>query len=258
MSVFTRASIIRDLVSIGLAKSDAVLVHTSFRSIGPLIGGPQALVSALQEVVRRSGTIVMPTQSGDLTDPSGWVSPPVDESCWEEIRNDMIGYHPRFTPTRRMGIVPEVFRQQKGVVRSRHPSTSFAAWGKHARLVTRNHPFDFPLGRKSPLEKLYDLDALILLIGVGHDKSTFLHLAEHRLEKTQNFHVVKSPLYKGRKKRWISWKELNYYDEDFMTIGISFELRGGVKEGTIGNASARLMRVREYVDFACDYMEANR
>src|SRR5690349_7103098 len=57
---------------------------------------------------------------------------------------------------------------------------SFAAWGRHALPITANHALDYGLGEHSPLARLYDLDGSVLLLGVGYERRTSLHLAEYR------------------------------------------------------------------------------
>lgn len=71
-------------------------------------------------------------------------------------------------------------RTWPGARRSDHPARSFAAVGKHAEYLTGNHDLSHIFGQNSPLDKLYELDGYVLLIGVGHDKNTSLHLAETR------------------------------------------------------------------------------
>ena len=106
----TRETLVRDLKHLGLASKMTVIVHSSLRAIGWVCGGPVAVIQAIMEVVTPEGTIVMPTHSGDLSDPSGWQNPPVPESWWSILQETMPAYDPRITPTRGMGRIVEVFR----------------------------------------------------------------------------------------------------------------------------------------------------
>ena len=56
----------------------------------------------------------------------------------------MPAYDPDLTPTFHMGIIPETFRKQAGVLRSANPDASFAAWGQHAKQIADNHAL-YPL-----------------------------------------------------------------------------------------------------------------
>ncbi|MFW6269831.1 MAG: aminoglycoside N(3)-acetyltransferase, partial [Bacillota bacterium] len=166
----------------GLKAGSTVIVHSSLSSLGWVCGGPVALIEALREVITVEGNIVMPAHSGDYSDPKYWENPPVPEEWWSTIRQEMPPFQPGITPTRGVGVVPETFRQYPDVHRSDHPASSFAAWGQKAEEIISNHDLDYALGENSPLAKIYELEGLILLIGVDHDRNTSLHLAEYRAD----------------------------------------------------------------------------
>lgn len=79
-----------------------------------------------------------------------------------------------------MGVIPDTFRKQRGVMRSSHPQVSFAAWGANAGDIVTGHDLDNGLGEHSPLARIYDRHGWVLLLGVGHERNTSLHLSEHR------------------------------------------------------------------------------
>ncbi|EGU9535124.1 AAC(3) family N-acetyltransferase [Escherichia coli] len=83
----TRASLARQMRENGLTLGGTVLVHSSLSSLGWVAGGPVAVIQALLDCVGPQGTIVMPTHSGDLTDPADWRSPPVPADWVQILRN---------------------------------------------------------------------------------------------------------------------------------------------------------------------------
>lgn len=88
----TRASLARQMRENGLTLGGTVLVHSSLSSLGWVAGGPVAVIQALLDCVGPQGTIVMPTHSGDLTDPADWRSPPVPADWVQILRNEMPAY----------------------------------------------------------------------------------------------------------------------------------------------------------------------
>lgn len=176
----TKQDILEALEKVGVCKGQVLMVHTSLSSLGYVCGGAQVVIEALLEGVGREGTIMMPTQSWKNLDPATGVHWEVSESCWPLIRENWPAYDKNITPTNTMGAVAEMFRQWPGTVRSDHPARSVAAWGKEAAWLTADHDLSNIFGDGSPVGKLYELDGLVLLMGVGYDKNTSLHLADVR------------------------------------------------------------------------------
>jgi aminoglycoside 3-N-acetyltransferase len=259
-ALITARSITKDLYKLGVKKGMTLLVHSSLSSIGWVCGSAASVVLALEEAIGPDGTLVMPTHSGDLSDPAEWKHPPIPSEWWEEIRSEMPPYKADLTPTRQMGAIPECFRKQEGVVRSSHPQVSFAARGKKAEFITQSHKLDYSLGESSPLARIYELCGQVLLLGVGHSNNTSIHLAEYRAEYPGK-KIVKpgAPIIADGTRKWVWFDDVNTNDSDFARIGEDFSKETSlVASGTVGLASAMIMPQRELVDYSVKWIRKNR
>ncbi len=260
----TVASLTADLVALGVESGGVVpgevlMVHSSLAALGWVAGGAQAVVEALFAAVGPAGTLVMPTHSGQLTDPAGWEHPPVPDAWVDVIRAATPVFDPDLTPCREMGAIVDCFRHHRATVRSAHPVLSLAANGPCAAEIARDHALSPALGEGSPIARLYDLDAQVLLLGVGHANDTALHLAEYRATWPAKMETTEGvALMVDGERRWVSYTDLDLVADDFESIGEAFAATGGEQRGRVALAEARLCRVRAIVDFAVAWMTANR
>ncbi|EKJ70874.1 hypothetical protein FPSE_08925 [Fusarium pseudograminearum CS3096] len=252
----TKSSLANNMRFLGLNKGDTVLVHSSLSKIGWINGGAETLTHSLLDVLSPEGTLVVPTQTSSNSDPSAWVNPPVPQAWWQTIRYTMPPFNPHTSRTQGMGVLAETVRNWPGAVRSMHPQTSFSAVGANATFITEGHALDCMLGESSPLARLEDLDAKVLLIGVDFDKCTCFHLAEYRIE-SKKFDNRFAASVDGV-KMWMTVSDVAISDDDFLNLGEEFLREGDVTRGHIGAAPCYLFSLKTAVSFAQQWMVSHR
>ncbi len=255
----TQPRIVRDLRGLGVLDGDKLLVHTSLSKLGYVPGGAQLVIEALIESVGPQGLIVMPTFSAHLSDPRNWRNPPIPQVWHEGTRAAMPAYEPQKSPTRAMGVINECFRSWPGACRSAHPQHSFTAWGPEAPSIVAPHELEHAMDDFSPLGRLYEADAKILLLGPTFSSCTSFHLAECRSGKLPPLISSGAPMIIGGARRWISFMMPNFQGDDFEKLGSDFEhVAHAVSVGKVGEATCRFFRMRTAVDFAIDWLRLYR
>jgi len=231
---FGRAKLADQLRTLGVERGGVLLVHTSFRAVRPIAGGPLGLIEALREAVGPDGTLVMPSWTGD----------------------DNAPFYPATTPASPdLGIVADIFWRLPGVLRSNHPFAC-AASGPQAEQITAD-PLPLPPHRpESPVGRVHDLDGQVLLLGIGHEENTTLHLAE--LLAGAPYRVPKhcTIAEDGRPVR-IDYGENDHCCARFALADEWLRQRGLQSEGLVGHAHARLARSHDIVRVAIDRLRAD-
>lgn len=227
------------------------MVHSSLKSMGWIAGGAQAVLEALMETITEKGTLVMPAQSVDNSDPAYWMEPPVPENWHQPIRDQLPAFDPHLSGLRGMGKIAECFHRHPATIRSPHPSHSFMAWGSQATQWMSEQPIDDSFGKQSPLAKMLRANVKILLIGVGFDSCTALHYAEFVQENR-----VTSPqgaaILKDGKRIWQTYECVEMDSDRFPEIAKAFP--GDISEGHLGQAQTRLVEMKPLVEFGIGWL----
>ncbi|MEU1590044.1 AAC(3) family N-acetyltransferase [Micromonospora sp. NPDC005710] len=249
-----------DLRALGVRPGVCLLVHCGLRRVGRLERGPATLAGALRYVLGPAGTLLVPTHNdGNSTTSRAHLAAiaGMDQAQRGRYEAALPGWDRRTTPSQRMGVLAEYVRCTPGAVRSDHPQTSFAALGPRARQLTDDHDLACHLGERSPVGGLYAADGQILLLGLGYEACTALHLAEYRLPEppTRDYHCFR--LVDGLRVP-LHFRGLDLDDRDFPTVGAALDETPVVRRGRVGRADARLLPARAAVDFATTWFAANR
>jgi aminoglycoside 3-N-acetyltransferase len=162
-----RTDIIRLFDTLSL-RGNHVVVHASLASFGPVDDGARTVCEALVEIVGDGGTVLMPafTYAETLNPVVGSIG-----------RRRPVAFHPELPVNHDLGEIAESFRHLPGVLRSSHPTHSFAAWGRQAREVLSTQRDNNPLG---PLKKLNVVQGQVLLLGEALQAVSAIYLAEER------------------------------------------------------------------------------
>ncbi|MFI8889706.1 aminoglycoside N(3)-acetyltransferase [Streptomyces paradoxus] len=259
--VIDETTLTREFRALGISPGEILLTHSSLRSMGPVRGESRAIVRALRATLGPDGTLVVPAFTPENSDTSRAYRQRI-EGCTElqieELRRTMPPYDPRYTPAPSMGRLAEEVRTLPEALRSDHPQTSFAAVGRLARVIVSGHSPDCHLGERSPLARLYDEGAKVLLLGVGYASCTAFHLAEYRVPDppVQEYHCV---VRASGRRTWWTYKDVALDDSDFTLLGSAFERSTtSVTAGSVGRAAARVFPLVDAVDHAVAWMTAHR
>jgi aminoglycoside 3-N-acetyltransferase len=256
--VHARRELGRSLVALGVQRGDTLLVHSSLRALGYVPGGSLAVVQALLDAVGDLGTVVVPTQTGDNSDPAGWSNPPVPPEWWPVIRAESPGFDPARTRSLGMGAIPEQVRTWPGARRSAHPQTSFAAVGARAEEVVTVHDITSQCGERSPLAALERIGAKVLLLGAGFGSCTAFHLAEYRVDGSPVTTHGAAVLTLDGDREWVTFEDLDLDEDDFDRIGTHLLTTGVVSSGKVGDADCHLFDLATGVATARDWMAVHR
>ncbi len=234
---WTSTSLSQDLIRLGLSHGDTVLVHSSYKSLGPDGGEPADVVRSLLDAVGPNGNVMFPAHT--------WVGANAENPP---------SFHP-LKPSARVGIIPECGRCWPGATRSIHPTHSVSAIGPDSRWLTEGHYDGGICGIGSPYDRLCQQPngtGKILLLGVDHERNTSLHMVEELLDIPGALNGYADCLVTGwdgdermRRTQFHTWKERR-----FMVIDGDLDRLGIQTKGLVAQAICRLVdaaRLREYV-----------
>lgn len=158
-----KEDLIQQIVQLGIAKNDTVVVHVSMRSIGMIENGASGLIDAFCDYLSE-GLFIVPTHS------------------WHFVNQDNPVYNVGKTPAC-IGAVSEVAAFRNDGIRSLNPTHSAWVCGKNAEVfVQGEEKLVTPAPPGSLWSRLADVGAKILLIGVGNDKNSFIHAIEEEAD----------------------------------------------------------------------------
>jgi aminoglycoside 3-N-acetyltransferase len=238
--MLTFEKLVEGFRELGLEEGDILLVHSSYKSLGEVEGGPHAVIRALEVALGVEGTLIMPTFNFDFTQGKPW-----------DVRKTRS----------KMGALTELVRMDPRAKRVFHPFYSFAILGKHAEILGSLR-YKSSYERNSVFGKLCDLDGKIMVIGLSYnDSMTFFHHIEQM--EGVDYRFLKQ--FTGQ----VTDENGNTYTDTFEMLvrdvdkgvrtmvdpmGELMEKAGIVKIRKIGEADVKLMKANEVYEFTAREM----
>lgn len=229
--MYTKEELKEHIRALGIKSSDVVMVHTSLRAVGPIVGdttGAEVYIQALRECVE-DGLLLIPAHT------------------WANVRND--GDVCNLDTTMPcIGTVPTVAVRMAARgegIRSKHPTHSVVAFGRGAEdYVADDEKACTPTPWGGSFGKLYERGGKILLVGVDHGRNTFFHAVDEWLDIPDR--LCKEPSKLSLRSRDGTLTERPLYrharsmSDYFMNYEPYLEQQGAVCRGHIGDALTRV------------------
>ncbi|MBI5643638.1 MAG: AAC(3) family N-acetyltransferase [Deltaproteobacteria bacterium] len=216
------------LRGMGIKETDTLLVHSNSNPESGFKGAPADVANALTELVGIKGNLLM-------------VSIPFRGSAYDHLMKGKT-FH-RDKTISMMGLITEIFRRKKGVLRSLHPTHPVLAFGKDSEWIVSGHEeCRYPCGAGSPFDKFRQLGGKILFYDVDFGAITFFHYVEDITRDNLPFKVYDDKLFSvkahdGKGERVI---ETYAFNKDIVRNARKLEdemkKKGLVKYGRIGNS----------------------
>lgn len=244
-NMVTRSDFCQALRQLDVKPGDTVLIHSSFKSLGPVEGGAESVIAGALDAIGPEGTLVLPTFTQKNFSEA--------YDTWHLDKHSDTGW------------LTNYFRKREGSLRSDQATHSVAASGKDAQWLTGTHGHthkrfgnfgDTPFSADSPWEKMYHRNARIVLLGVTPMSITFRHYAEYlymegllqKLEGHPEYEQMKDALWRFEKpgvwphvyNRWVV--------EQLENMGL-------VRRTQCGNAQMLSVEAKPFVDFVLEKLQ---
>ena len=246
-----------DLKRLGISRGQTVMLHSSVKAVGRVMGGPNVILTAFLETPGSEGTSMMYADWQDIPDFVLDLPPETRRVYYDE--------HPPFDPltaraVRDHSILAQLLCSWPGSHRSSNPEASIVSVGARANEVTRNHPLSYGYGDGSPLERLVKLRGSVLMLGAPLDTITLLHYAENRARMAHKNRVrYRCPILSEGRTVWVDIEDFDtgkeHADYTFDGIVTAYLADGRGRKGYVGNAESYLFDAEDLTDYAISWLE---
>jgi aminoglycoside N3'-acetyltransferase len=212
-----------DFQRLGIVRGDTVLVRAGLRAVGEIDGGARGFVEALVGTVGPEGTVM----SLAFTD-SAYIRR-ADPNAAFTVRTKS-----------NAGALPNAMLADPSHSRSKHPTCSYVAIGRHALDLTAGH--DESSGAYEPIRRLMQFSGKCVLVGCVDSSPGFTtaHLAECDLglHRRAIFPWLTSTYYKSEngELKLFRRKDLGLCSQSFYKFYAHYVRNGILVTGLVGGA----------------------
>jgi aminoglycoside 3-N-acetyltransferase len=226
-----RGALLPILEDFRVPRDGVLVVHSAIAQLSRNGFRAEAIVEALLDHLA-DGNLFMPTMT--------WRTVTTEQPVWHEMLT-----------TSHTGVLTEVFRTRYASARSIHPTHSVAGRGPAAgTLLARHHIDDTPVSGNSPYGLMRDYQTFILLLGVGLECCTAIHLAEETIAPDLYLRPKEqTEVYECRDRSGASHRVLTRrhrrLDRNFPRFAPSLAQRGLLKSGEIAGCPYAIVAMRD-------------
>lgn len=236
--MFTKAFLKKQLEQLCVPENSIVMLHSSLRAVGETEGRGEGLLEVLIEhFTRGKGLLCFPTHTWGIKEDEQHVKLDLtkNETC--------------------VGMLTMLAAAHPDSVRSLHPTHSVAVFGDKKRAAEYISHDAFATSSTDPLAcygKLLSEDGYVMLVGVGHNKNTYIHSVEEMLNVpnrlTKDLVKTNIRLQDGtvveRSLHCHSAEGIGDVSRFYVKYEPAFRRYGAIKDGMLGNAKVQLCSAR--------------
>lgn len=235
--MITKSQIRAQLEQLGVPCDKPLIVHVSLRAVGKIDGGGQTLLDCLIErVTKRGGVLVVPSHT------------------WANLLNDRQIKLDMTDSKTCVGTFADIATADARGTRTVNPTHSVTVFGDKAvvgEFIKGERETLTPNAPQGCYGKIYDNDGSVLLIGVGHNKNTYMHCVEEMMGVEDRLTLEPVKMLVKLPDGSIFEKDFHYMTERLGDVSArfpkyepAFRLYGVIKDGLIGNAKTQLCSAR--------------
>lgn len=236
MISYTKEDIIAQLCKMNAPVGSIVLMHSSLRLIGKVEGGAGAVLDAMIEYfTAEGGLFCVPTHT------------------WADLKSEItLDMNENKTC---LGAFSSIALGDARGIRSENPTHSMVVFGDRARaLEFVKGEIDVSSGTspESCYGRIYREGGYILLVGVAHNRNTYLHCVEEMIGTTNRLTPEPLEVKVKLKSGEVVKKRIRAHQTDFTSdvslrfpkYETAFRYHGAIRDGYVGSAPAQLCDAR--------------